>query len=70
MRDGIELHALLDVLERGTDDAGNGLPVDDDTLQTLRQNFEPLWADNPVQWYLSYHQYRTAREAVFDAMPW
>jgi hypothetical protein len=68
MRDGIQDRALLDALEKGEDDTGRTLGVDAAKLDRARRNLARLWAGNPVQWYLSYHSYRTARALLFDAI--
>ena len=60
MRDGIEARALLEVLEAGRDDAGNELEVDADKLKQAQEELEKLWADNTVQWYISYGAYEKA----------
>ena len=68
MRDGIELKALLDVIEAGKDDDGQPLCIDHTKLDNAKALLQELWAPNPVQWYLSYHHYRRAREQLFGAM--
>jgi len=66
MRDGIQLHALLDVIERGTDDMNQTVTTDPRALETVKQHLATLWADNPVQWYLDYDTHRTIRCELFD----
>jgi hypothetical protein len=66
MRDGIELRALLDVLENSHDDAGMSLTVDKEGIDAVNQGFADLCGPNPVQWYLSYNDYREARQRLFD----
>jgi hypothetical protein len=67
MRDGIQNRALLEVLERGRDDAGNALGVEQAKLAAAREQLERLWAPNPVQWYLSYDAYRAATRLLYEA---
>ena len=68
MRDGIELRALLEVLTHGQDDAGAMLDVDKEKLKQAEGELSRLFADNPVQWYLSYASLRKAREHLYDAV--
>lgn len=67
MRDGIQMRALLEVLEAGEDDAGRALDVDQTKVAAARKHLEKLWADNPVQWYLGYHDYREAQRLLHEA---
>jgi len=65
MRDGIQDRALLEALETGQDDLGVPIEVNAAKLGLVREHLARLWADNPVQWYLSYHSYRAARALMF-----
>ena len=60
MRDGIQDLALMEVLEAGRDDSGNELQVDREIVRQSRTQFDRLWADNPVQWYISCETYVSA----------
>jgi hypothetical protein len=66
MRDGIELRALLDVLQKGRDDAGKVLPDNEEGVSAVNQSFADMCGPNTVQWYLSYHDYQEARQKLFD----
>jgi hypothetical protein len=68
MRDGIQRRALLDVLEKGRDDAGQTLHVNQSKLKAAHEHLRRLWADNPVQWYLGYHDYRVAGRLLFESV--
>ena len=68
MRDGIQMRALMDVLTKGQDDAGKKLVVNKDKLQQAENELKRLWADNPVQWYISYSAYRKAGKLLYQAM--
>jgi|GEM_PF-4105193 len=68
MREGMQLRAIHDVLARGRDDAGKALSVDRVTLGKLDEAWERLWTDNPVQWRLSYHDYRAARDLLWQTL--
>ena len=68
IRDGIQLRALLEVLEAGRDDAGQSVRVDSEKLAQAKAHLQRLWAGNPVQWYLSYHAFRQARQLLCDAV--
>ncbi len=68
MRDGIQLRAMLEVAKRGIDDEGNTLAIDAARLADAVADFDQLWADNPVQWYLRYDNYRSGVRSLFDAM--
>ena len=68
MRDGIQLHGLLEVLSRGIDDSGRKLKVNKKKLAEAEAELSRLWADNPVQWYLSYGSYRKAKELLYEAV--
>ena len=69
MRDGIQLRALLEVLETGRDDLGNPIEVDSEKLAAAREKLAELWPENPVQWYLSYPGYGEVRKLLFEAIP-
>lgn len=64
MRDGIQQRALLEVLRAGQDDASQTLHVDATRLQEAEQLLDQLWPGNPVQWYLGYQPYRSARSLL------
>lgn len=66
MRDGIQERALLEVLRAGRDDEGNVFDVDKQSLQQAEVHLKKLWPNNPVQWYLDYSDYHTARQMLFD----
>lgn len=66
IRDGIQHRALLDVLRAGVDDAGRRFAINPDALAAIESDLRTLWADNPVQWYLSYPVFRDARRKLFD----
>lgn len=67
MRDGIQMRALLEVLEAGEDDLGRALDVDQAKVAAARKHLENLWANNPVQWYLNYYDYREAQRLLHEA---
>jgi hypothetical protein len=68
MREGIELRAFLEVLEKGVDDNGEPVAVDPIRLAEARKELNRLWYDNPVQWQVSYGGYRRARELLNEAL--
>ena len=68
MRDGIQLRGLLEVLSRGIDDSGKKLKVNKRKLAEAEAELSRLWADNPVQWYLSYASYQRARDLLYEAV--
>ena len=68
MRDGIEDFALLDVLHSGKDDSGKKLNVNRQKLAEAEKVLQRMWAQNPVQWYISYSSYRNARKLLFEAI--
>ncbi|HEX7009447.1 MAG TPA: hypothetical protein VF184_05665, partial [Phycisphaeraceae bacterium] len=68
MRDGIQMRALLEVLEAGRDDAGRSLAVDRDKLDHAREQLDRLFAPNPVQWYISHAALRQARVDLHGAI--
>ena len=68
MRDGIQLRALLEVAETGRDDTGQAVRVNKAQVNHARGLFEQLWADNPVQWHLSYDTYRRAVNLLHEAV--
>ncbi len=57
MRDGIQYRALIETLRAN---------LDEEKLKTIESWLSSLWADNPVQWYLSYGPYRKARRQMHD----
>lgn len=59
MRDGIQLHALIDVLRD---------KLDREEIDAIEVTVRPLWADNPTQWYLNYQLYREGRRQLYDAV--
>jgi len=66
MRDGIRLRALLDVLAAGYDDAGEAVAVDRERLTEVERRLDALWAENPVQWRLNYHDFAAARRTLLE----
>jgi hypothetical protein len=66
MRDGIQQRAMLEVLKAGRDDEGNELKVNKVKLAEAEKQLNILWAENPVQWYLSYDAYSQARRQLQD----
>jgi hypothetical protein len=67
MRDGIQTRALLEVLNRGVDDAGNPISVHEKSLRAAREAMSSLWQINPVQWHLSYGNFRKANELLLQS---
>jgi len=57
MRDGIQMRALIETLQAN---------MDEQKLKTVESLLSTLWADNPVQWYLSYDSYYKARRQIHD----
>ena len=68
MRDGIQLHGLLEVLSRGVDDSGKKIKVNKQKLAEAEAELSRLWADNTVQWYISYGSYRRAMELLYQSV--
>ena len=68
MRDGIEDFTLLEILSAGKDDAGNRLKVNRQKLEQIEKELKRMWADNPVQWYISYGSYRKAKQLMYEAL--
>jgi hypothetical protein len=68
IRDGITDYALLDIAESGKDDAGRTVKVDAAKLEQAREQFQKLWPQNPVQWYLSYDSYRTGQRLLQESI--
>jgi hypothetical protein len=68
IRDGIQLRALLEVLDAGIDDEGATIKVNKTKLDNAKCQIEKLWADNPVQWYISYDVYKNFSNLLFEAI--
>jgi hypothetical protein len=67
IRDGIRDYALLDVLNKGVDDAGNPVKPNAAKIAAAEAKLKTLWAGNTVQWYLSYENFREFSEALNEA---
>lgn len=68
MRDGIELRALIEVLEAEKDDAGNPVKVDRAKLDEAKAELDRLWYVEPVQWSVSYGGYRKVLDLLHESM--
>ena len=68
IRDGIQARALLEVLSAGKDDMNQILRVDQEKLNLAQAELNKMWADNPVQWYVSYGAYRKFSDLLFEAI--
>jgi hypothetical protein len=42
--------------------------VDAAKLEQAREQFQKLWPQNPVQWYLSYDSYRTGQRLLQESI--
>ena len=68
MREGIQLKALLDVLEAGWDDAGQRVVVNSQKLSEAKSHLRRFWTEHPVQWYVSRPLYHTVVESLYEAV--
>jgi hypothetical protein len=68
IRDGVQARALLEALTAGKDDTGQTVKVNQTKLNQAQKQLDKLWANNPVQWYISYGAYKNFHDLLWEAI--